>query len=318
VVNPGYIYTSTDSGNTWVQKTSDATRAWNSITSSADGTKLAATVSGGYIYTSINSGGAWAQKTSDTTLAWRSITSSADGTKLAAVVYNGYIYTSTDSGNTWVQKTSDTTRYWLSITSSADGAKLTAGVYGGYIYTSSAFSSELEIDIITPLATTTISYWSPYISWGTAISCEYSMNGGAWASSTCANNGSDIPRPASYGTSTLSVRGTDALNTTVTASSTFSYNLGVFILAPFGSINTWSPSVNWNVDNVATDTLTCYYSYDNFVSSTTVPCANRGTDITAPPTEGSYTLYVKVVDQDSNVATSSAVYARFCVVPKNI
>ena len=49
---PGYIYTSTDSGATWIQQTSSGSRNWWSITSSADGTKLAAADSGGTIHTS--------------------------------------------------------------------------------------------------------------------------------------------------------------------------------------------------------------------------------------------------------------------------
>jgi hypothetical protein len=70
---------------------------WQSITSSADGTKLAAVVSGGSIYTSTDSGATWTERTSAGSRYWQSITSSADGTKLAAVVaYNGSIYTSTD------------------------------------------------------------------------------------------------------------------------------------------------------------------------------------------------------------------------------
>jgi len=39
--------------NTWTEQTSSGSRSWRGITSSSDGTKLAATVSGGYVYTSI-------------------------------------------------------------------------------------------------------------------------------------------------------------------------------------------------------------------------------------------------------------------------
>jgi photosystem II stability/assembly factor-like uncharacterized protein len=310
VVYNGYIYTSTDSGNTWIQKTFDAARDWISLTSSANGTKLAAVVNGGYIYTSTDSGHTWVQKTSGVTRYWRSITSSADGTKLAAVVQGGYTYTSTDSGNTWIQEVSDTTRDWYSITSSADGTKLAAVVYGGYIYTVQAPFPEFKIDILTPSASSTVIYWNPYISWGTAVSCEYSYDNTTWAPSTCSNNGSDIPKPSSHGISTLYVRGTDVNNVTVSESSTFSYSLGVFILAPSGVINAWLPSVNWNPASIATSTLSCYYSYDNFVSTSTANCANGGTDIVASSTaEGNYTLYVKVIDTGGNTAMSSVVFS---------
>ncbi len=111
------------------------TAYWSSIASSADGTKLAAVVSGGYIYRSIDSGATWVILTAGSG-AWNSITSSSDGTKLAAVVSGGYIYTSTDSGATWTQRIDAGSRQWYSITSSADGTKLAAVVGSGYIYTS--------------------------------------------------------------------------------------------------------------------------------------------------------------------------------------
>ena len=43
----GYIWTSSDSGVTWVQQTSSTAQTWFSITSSSDGVKLVAVVDGG-------------------------------------------------------------------------------------------------------------------------------------------------------------------------------------------------------------------------------------------------------------------------------
>ena len=79
---------------TWSQVATSG--KWYSITSSSDGTKLAAVVNGGNIWTSSDSGESWTERqpTAGTTRNWYSITSSSDGTKLAAVVYNGYIYKS--------------------------------------------------------------------------------------------------------------------------------------------------------------------------------------------------------------------------------
>ena len=112
------------------------------ITSSADGTKLAATVYGGQIYTSTDSGVTWTALPSSPSAVWQSITSSADGTKLAAAVLGGPIYTSIDSGATWTPR--DSSRSWRSVTSSADGTKLAAVESNGgdrsdgdHIYTSS-------------------------------------------------------------------------------------------------------------------------------------------------------------------------------------
>jgi len=156
--NNGIIWTSTDSGATWTDRTtgtSAANRNWVSITSSADGSKLAAGDSGagpgGDIWTSTDSGATWTDRTTGTSasnLIWVSITSSADGSKLAAVdsfdtIAGGDIWTSTDSGATWTDRTTGTSAsnlIWRSITSSADGSKLAAAEDqrgpGGNIWTS--------------------------------------------------------------------------------------------------------------------------------------------------------------------------------------
>jgi hypothetical protein len=278
VVQGGYIYTSIDSGNTWIQKTSDATRSWYSITSSADGTKLAAVVQNGHIYTSIDGGQNWTQRISAGSRVWLSIASSADGTKLAAVVYDGYIYTSIDSGNTWVRKTSDTTRSWYSITSSADGNKLAAVVASGYIYTSSSFTPELSVNILTPVSSTTVTSFTPFVSFGSAVSCEYSWNGIDWNTLNCANNGTDISRPTSSGTSTLYVKGTDSNNVTVTKESTFSYSYYVWC-GDIAEDSNWSNPNNWYTNNncsVSTGSLPTI-SVDAYVIGSVSPIINTNT-----------------------------------------
>jgi photosystem II stability/assembly factor-like uncharacterized protein len=112
----------------------EGNRAWFSIASSADGTKLIACVYGGQIYTSWDSALTWTAR--ETNRNWMSVASSADGTKLvASVALGGQIYTSSDSGVTWMARESN--RNWRAVASSADGAKLVACVYGGRVYTSS-------------------------------------------------------------------------------------------------------------------------------------------------------------------------------------
>jgi hypothetical protein len=116
-------------GLNWVAR--DSSRAWSAVASSADGTKLVATVKGGQIYTSADSGVTWTAR--DSSRNWSSLASSADGTKLVAGVGDtaslvGYIYTSGNSGGSWSPQ--DSTRKWVSVASSADGTKLVAAVYG--------------------------------------------------------------------------------------------------------------------------------------------------------------------------------------------
>ena len=138
-LNGSVIYTSTNAGSTWVQRTTGlpGSSAWSSIASSADGTKLVAVVNGGGVYTSANSGSSWTQQTSGLpnsgVAAWTSVASSSDGTKLAAAGGSG-IYLSSNSGGSWSSSSSGSS--WSSIASSADGTKLVAAQNTGGIYTS--------------------------------------------------------------------------------------------------------------------------------------------------------------------------------------
>ncbi len=127
--NPGTISTSTDSGVTWVVRTSSGQHLWAGLASSSDGMKLAAATftnfGGDYIHTSTDAGLTWTAQTAAGQREWKAIACSADGTKLAAVPRSGYIWTSADSGLTWNQ-TNTPNADWNSIASSADGMKLAA------------------------------------------------------------------------------------------------------------------------------------------------------------------------------------------------
>jgi hypothetical protein len=110
---------------------------WIGMATSSDGMKLAAGMNGGLIYTSADGGLTWTPRPNAGNHRWYGIGSSADGTKLAACDYNnGYIYTSTDSGSTWTQRTTSGARAWSGLASSDDGMKLFACVQNGYVYTS--------------------------------------------------------------------------------------------------------------------------------------------------------------------------------------
>lgn len=92
---------------------------WNSIASSADGTRLVAAVYFGDIYTSTNSGATW-MPTDAPNIGWQSVASSADGTKLvAAAFYDTPIYVSTNSGTNW--STNGPNENWQSVACSSDG-----------------------------------------------------------------------------------------------------------------------------------------------------------------------------------------------------
>ena len=72
--------------------------SWQSIASSADGTKLAAGAWNGFIYTSSDAGTTWTEQTAAGSRSWSSIAMSSDGTKLAAGAWNGFIYIAEPEG----------------------------------------------------------------------------------------------------------------------------------------------------------------------------------------------------------------------------
>jgi hypothetical protein len=136
-VSPGAgIYTSTNSGATWIA-TSAPKKDWFCVASSSDGTRLVAADFGtNGIYTSADSGITWTLTSATAGRAWSSVASSSDGTKLVAVDYAvGGIYTSTNSGVTWTSnKVAQVGLYC--VASSSDGTKLVAvGCCGAGIYT---------------------------------------------------------------------------------------------------------------------------------------------------------------------------------------
>ena len=130
----GYIYTSTDSGVTWVERTSSGKRPWNyTIESSADGSKLVAAAATDYattpnipggIYTSTDAGATWTAQTSIGEQMWAGVAISADGTKIS--VAGNSIYVSGDSGATWTNRSPNNAGGWYRIVSSLNGTVIAA------------------------------------------------------------------------------------------------------------------------------------------------------------------------------------------------
>src|SRR5580692_7859166 len=92
-----FVATISVCAQTWTETSTNTEYDWYGVASSADGTKLAATLASAAptsaegIYLSTNSGGTWTQSQAPAG-SWGPITSSADGMKLAAANANGYIY----------------------------------------------------------------------------------------------------------------------------------------------------------------------------------------------------------------------------------
>ena len=140
----GPIFTSSDSGSTWISN-SVSLENWSGLASSASGSNLVALVpQSGLTAASTNSGDSW--RFSPAPAKLNCIASSADGSQLAAGVFNGAIYTSTNSGNNWGIAPGTSGIVWRSIASSTDGRKLVAvgqlaSFPVGAIYTSTDFGN---------------------------------------------------------------------------------------------------------------------------------------------------------------------------------
>lgn len=123
----------------WTDQASTGSRSWTSVTSSSDGTHLAATADDGDVWTSTNSGATWTDRSASGTRNWQAIATSSDGTHLVADVGSygsaGDIYTSVDSGATWTDQTAAGFYGWQSIVSSSDGTHFVAVASRGDIWT---------------------------------------------------------------------------------------------------------------------------------------------------------------------------------------
>jgi photosystem II stability/assembly factor-like uncharacterized protein len=136
----GPIYTSTNSGDSWMEASNAAPAQWTTVTSSADGKTLVALPAGGSLYVSTDFGATWAPINTPSSFL-NCIALSADGSKLTAGEWDDFvptpslIYTTANSGATWSTNNAPS-EYWTSIASSAGGTKLVAVAETGPIYTS--------------------------------------------------------------------------------------------------------------------------------------------------------------------------------------
>ncbi|MEK7542974.1 MAG: sialidase family protein, partial [Patescibacteria group bacterium] len=161
----GRVYTSSDSGVNWTERTpagAGVYKEWWAAASDSDGSNLIVTdsngdIGGGRIYTSSDSGASWTERqpAGDVNKYWGTVASDSDGSNLIAATYgNGRVYTSFDSGASWTERqpAGDADIWWNSVASDSTGANLMAGSQqngptGGRLYTAS---------VPTPGATATL------------------------------------------------------------------------------------------------------------------------------------------------------------------
>ncbi len=339
------IYTSTDSGATWVEQ--EGLGHYSGVaTFSADGTKIATAAYSGNIYTSLDSGATWTEQTGSGARFWKTLSMSADGTKLIATVDgnhgSAFLYTSVDSGVTWVEQVAVGGRQWTSANFSADGTKIIATATTGdytpgpdYIYTSSdAGTTWTRQSGVPAYGKMTTSFDGSKVVLGSNTSAKVYIStdftatwtelvvpgssalGGIDASSDGSTliiaTGGQLVLSEDSGATWVEQSGTEDHSWTSVAVSAdgekfaaadgdrYIYTATAPVAAPvpviiipaanvtYGSRN--SPTVEWSVDWEVSET--CEYSYDG-VSYDEVDCSEGGTDIPAPQSRGAQTLYVR-------------------------
>ena len=132
------VFTSSDSGATWVGHIVPGGLNIDKIAGSTDGSHLLlGDSSPGQLFTSANFGVNWTDRTNAGTSSWQSVVSSADGSHLAAVSDSpGDIFTSSDSGATWTDRASAGNRSWFALAMNSTGTKIVGADEAGSLYVS--------------------------------------------------------------------------------------------------------------------------------------------------------------------------------------
>lgn len=144
VAHPGYIWTSTDAGVSWTNRSS--VHYWTCVTASADGVQLVAAGHQTGIWTSIDAGVTWTTPTRHVheARAWKSLASSSDGRIVVALEQKGSIWISTNSGLNWTRQTSPPGSVWFaSAAMSACGTIVYVATEAGDIWKSRDYRTEV-------------------------------------------------------------------------------------------------------------------------------------------------------------------------------
>jgi len=119
----GYIHVSSDSGKTWLARSSSVTRLWKGLASSSDGLFLVAIASGDNLITSSDFGLTWEEHQSSGQGFWAAIAScSSDGSLLLAAMSFDYVMVSEDFGVHWKKLTAIGKADWTGLACSIGGS----------------------------------------------------------------------------------------------------------------------------------------------------------------------------------------------------
>jgi fibro-slime domain-containing protein len=206
VASKGDIWTSSDSGATWTDRTASTGAsglAWTAVASDASGQHLVAAAKGGDIWTSANSGATWTDQTASGTQLWSAVASDASGQSLVAAVNSGSLWTSINSGATWTARAGTAGQAWSAVASNSTGQNLVAVVNGGDIWTSTNAGASWTNQTAS-LASSGLAWWS-VASDSTGQNLVAAANGGdiwtstnagvSWTDQTASTGPSGLQQP---------------------------------------------------------------------------------------------------------------------------
>ena len=184
----GLLYTSTNYGLTWTQRTPlgiTGNQNWWSAASNSTGSYLIVCQYQGYIYSSLNGGIDWTERTPAGSgwKNWRGVASSSNGYYFLACILNGRLYRGTGYGGTsWseIRPGGDANYYWSCVASNSSGTVLVACIDSysdGKVYLSST-SGSFWIDC-TPIPNATeYRNWTSVAMSSTGNNLIVAANGG--------------------------------------------------------------------------------------------------------------------------------------------
>jgi hypothetical protein len=128
-VNPGRVYSSLDSGTTWLPIVTLGYKSWTGVAVNDTATVIGVVAKGDYLYLSSDSGATWSANLALGTGSWTDIDMNASGTVIV-VTAASTVKVSTDSGVSWQTYSPGGTNN-RSVTLSATGARMAVESYSG-------------------------------------------------------------------------------------------------------------------------------------------------------------------------------------------
>ena len=212
VESAGYLYKSTNGGDSWTELTSAGLRDWRSIYCDSVGSNIVATAWNSYIHRSTDGGSNWTVlSNSGQYINWDQTFISDDGRTIAGAISGLNIAVSTNGGSNFTLNSSFGNYFWRGLSGSSDGRVLFAGHLNGAAL--SKDSGATWVDITSSIGGT-----------GTCSNTAVSADGSKLA--TAKNNGNIYVSQdggttwvtqTSAGTSTWEGIGINATGTTIIA-----------------------------------------------------------------------------------------------------